>query len=167
MFLPSPHQKRSGKKSPSGAVIESKKVFSTAQLGPSGLQLSTDEPSTWAAWVYLLSRYKNGVLINHRPEFKMKRMRMHSNHALEIKEVCQEDFGSYTVVLRNRAASLEKRLNITLVVNGTWPWRRLPSAENMTSKNHLLTLNSWGLIIPEWLHLNYYEAKYKKVLKRL
>lgn len=65
-----------------------------------------------------VSRYKNGELINNRPEFKMKRIRMHSNHALEIKEVCQEDLGLYTVVLRNRAASLEKRLNVTLVVNG-------------------------------------------------
>lgn len=68
----------------------------------------------------------------------MKRMRVHSNHALEIKEVCQEDVGLYTVVLRNRAASLEKKLNITLVVNGTRTWRRLRSAENMTNKNCLL-----------------------------
>lgn len=48
----------------------------------------------------------------------MKRMRMHLNHALEIKDVRQDDSGLYTVVLRNRAAALESRLNITLVVNG-------------------------------------------------
>lgn len=48
----------------------------------------------------------------------MKRMRMHLNHALEIKDVCQEDSGLYTVVLKNSAAALERRLNITLVVNG-------------------------------------------------
>lgn len=65
-----------------------------------------------------MSRYKDGKLINQRPEFKMKRMRMHLNHALEIKDVCQEDSGLYTVVLRNSAAALERRLNITLVVNG-------------------------------------------------
>ncbi|KAA8589084.1 hypothetical protein FQN60_010429, partial [Etheostoma spectabile] len=61
--------------------------------------------------------YKEGKLVNQRPEFKMKRMRMHLNHALEIKDVCQEDSGLYTVVLRNGAAALERRLNITLVVN--------------------------------------------------
>lgn len=43
---------------------------------------------------------------------------MHLNHALEIKDVCQEDSGLYTVVLKNSAASLERRLNITLIVNG-------------------------------------------------
>ncbi|KAM9850089.1 vascular endothelial growth factor receptor 3 [Aulostomus maculatus] len=61
--------------------------------------------------------YKDGKPINGRPEFKMKRMRMHLNHALEIKDVCQEDSGLYAVVLRNSAAALERRLNITLVVN--------------------------------------------------
>ncbi len=63
-------------------------------------------------------RYKEGKPINQRPEFKMKRMKMQLNHALEIKEVCQEDSGIYTAILKNRAAALEKRLNITLVVNG-------------------------------------------------
>lgn len=45
---------------------------------------------------------------------------MHSNHALEIKDVCQEDSGLYTVVLKNSVALLEKRLNITVVVNGMY-----------------------------------------------
>ena len=66
----------------------------------------------------VVSRYKDGVQINQRTEFKMKRMRMHLNHALEIKDVCLEDSGKYTVVLKNSAAALERRLNITLVVNG-------------------------------------------------
>lgn len=66
-----------------------------------------------------MSRYKDGKMINGRPEFKMKRMRM-LKYALEIKDVCQEDTGLYTVVLKNSAAALEKRLNITLVVNGNW-----------------------------------------------
>ncbi|XP_032410273.1 vascular endothelial growth factor receptor 3 [Xiphophorus hellerii] len=61
--------------------------------------------------------YKDGMLINQRAEFKKKRIRMHSNHALEIKDVCQEDSGLYTVVLKNSVALLEKRLNITVVVN--------------------------------------------------
>lgn len=65
-----------------------------------------------------VSRFKDGKLINERPEFKMKRMRVHLNHALEIKDVCQEDSGLYTVMLKNNAAMLERRLNITLVVNG-------------------------------------------------
>ncbi|XP_068596156.1 vascular endothelial growth factor receptor 3 [Brachionichthys hirsutus] len=61
--------------------------------------------------------YKNGKLINQRPEFKLKGMRVHLNHALEIKDVCQGDSGLYMIVLKNREAALEKRLNITLVVN--------------------------------------------------
>lgn len=64
------------------------------------------------------TRYKDGKLINQRPEFKMKRLRMHPKHVLEIKDVCQEDSGLYTVVLKNSDAGLERKLNITLVVNG-------------------------------------------------
>lgn len=48
----------------------------------------------------------------------MKKIKMHLNHALEIKDVCEEDSGLYTVVLKNSAAALERSLNITLVVNG-------------------------------------------------
>lgn len=66
------------------------------------------------------SRYKDGMLINQRAEFKKKRIRMHSNHALEIKDVCQEDSGLYTVALKNSVALLEKRLNISVVVNGMY-----------------------------------------------
>lgn len=62
-------------------------------------------------------RYKDGKPIN---QLKIKRMRVHLNHALEIRDVCQEDFGIYTVVLRNSAASLERRLNLTLLINGNW-----------------------------------------------
>lgn len=43
---------------------------------------------------------------------------MHPKHVLEIKDVCQEDSGLYTVVLKNSDAGLERKLNITLVVNG-------------------------------------------------
>lgn len=68
----------------------------------------------------LLYRFKDGNLINLRPEFKMKRMRMHPKHTLEIKDVRQEDVGLYTVVLKNSAAALERRLNITLIVNGNF-----------------------------------------------
>lgn len=63
-------------------------------------------------------RYRDGKLINERPEFKMKRLRIHLNHALEIKDVGPGDAGLYTAVLKNNAAALERRLNITLVVNG-------------------------------------------------
>lgn len=44
---------------------------------------------------------------------------MHPKHVLEIKDVCQEDSGLYTVVLKNNDAGLERKLNITLVVNST------------------------------------------------
>lgn len=65
-----------------------------------------------------LHRFKDSKKINHRPEFKMKKIKIHLNHALEIKDVCEEDSGLYTVVLKNSAAALERRLDITLVVNG-------------------------------------------------
>lgn len=65
-----------------------------------------------------LRRFKDGKKINHRSEFKMKKLKIHLNHALEIKDVCEEDSGLYTLVLKNSAAALERRLNITLVVNG-------------------------------------------------
>lgn len=65
-----------------------------------------------------LRRFKGGKKINHRPEFKMKKIKIHLNHALEIRDVCEGDSGLYTVVLKNAAAGLERRLNITLVVNG-------------------------------------------------
>uniref|UniRef100_A0A8C2EWP5 Vascular endothelial growth factor receptor 3 n=1 Tax=Cyprinus carpio TaxID=7962 RepID=A0A8C2EWP5_CYPCA len=38
-------------------------------------------------------------------------------HGLEIREVCKQDAGEYTVVLKNTRAALEKRLNFTLIVN--------------------------------------------------
>ncbi|XP_066572635.1 vascular endothelial growth factor receptor 3 isoform X1 [Amia ocellicauda] len=58
--------------------------------------------------------YKDGKLINKSPEFN--RMR-YQHHSLEIREVSQQDAGNYTIVLKNGAAQLEKRLSLQLVVN--------------------------------------------------
>lgn len=96
--------------------------------------------------------YKDGELINQRTEFKMKRMKMHSNHALEIKEVHQEDSGMYTVLLKNRAAALEKRLNITLVVNVP-PYIHEkevanPSSPYPSGSSQTLTCTTYGLPAP-------------------
>lgn len=66
----------------------------------------------------VLCRFRDGKKINHRPEFKMKKIKIHLNHALEIRDVCEQDSGLYSLVLKNSAAALEERLNITLVVNG-------------------------------------------------
>ncbi|XP_062332507.1 vascular endothelial growth factor receptor 3 isoform X1 [Osmerus eperlanus] len=57
--------------------------------------------------------YKDGTLITRRPEFN----RMRQYQYLEIRDVCQEDSGNYTVVLRNKDLSLEKRLTYTLIIN--------------------------------------------------
>uniref|UniRef100_A0A8C1I0B4 Vascular endothelial growth factor receptor 3 n=1 Tax=Cyprinus carpio carpio TaxID=630221 RepID=A0A8C1I0B4_CYPCA len=38
-------------------------------------------------------------------------------HALEIRDVCKQDAGEYTLILKNTRAALEKRLNFTLIVN--------------------------------------------------
>ncbi|XP_078117021.1 vascular endothelial growth factor receptor 3 isoform X1 [Sander vitreus] len=93
--------------------------------------------------------YKDGKLINQRLEFKMKRMRMHLNHALEIKDVCQEDSGLYTVVLRNSAAVLERRLNITLVVNVPPQIHEkevaVPSSPYPSGSSQTLTCTAYGL----------------------
>lgn len=58
--------------------------------------------------------YKGKKLITRRPEFN--RMRQQQQY-LEIRDVSQEDAGNYTVVLRNAAFSLEKRLVFSLVIN--------------------------------------------------
>eukprot|EP00064_Thunnus_orientalis_P000127 superscaffoldBa00000006_g127 len=96
--------------------------------------------------------YKDGKLINERPEFKMKRMRMHLNHALEIKDVCQEDSGLYMVVLKNNAAALEKRLNITLVVNVPPQIHEKevaePSSPYPSGSSQTLTCTAYGLPAP-------------------
>ncbi|XP_070692558.1 vascular endothelial growth factor receptor 3 [Pempheris klunzingeri] len=96
--------------------------------------------------------YKNGKLINQRPEFKMKKMRMHLNHALEIKGVGQEDSGLYTVVLKNSAAALESRLNITLVVNVPPQIHEKevadPSSPYPSGSSQTLTCTSYGLPAP-------------------
>ncbi|XP_031713580.1 vascular endothelial growth factor receptor 3 [Anarrhichthys ocellatus] len=96
--------------------------------------------------------YKDGKLINQRPEFRMKRMRMHLNHALEIKDVCQEDSGLYAVVLRNSAAALERRLNITLVVNVPPQIHEKevadPSSPYPSDSSQTLTCTAYGLPAP-------------------
>ncbi|KAG5263725.1 hypothetical protein AALO_G00267910 [Alosa alosa] len=58
---------------------------------------------------------KNGKVINSkRPEFKRMKLQ---HQTLEIRDVCELDAGNYTVVMRNPAAALEKRLSLTLIVN--------------------------------------------------
>ncbi|XP_055368489.1 vascular endothelial growth factor receptor 3 isoform X2 [Betta splendens] len=96
--------------------------------------------------------YKDGKLINQRPEFRMKRVRMHLNHALEIKDVCQDDAGLYTVALRNRGAALERRLNITLVVNVPPQIHEKevaePSSPYPSGSSQTLTCTAYGLPTP-------------------
>ncbi|XP_039976733.1 vascular endothelial growth factor receptor 3 isoform X2 [Xiphias gladius] len=96
--------------------------------------------------------YKDGKLINQRPEFKMKRMRVHLNHALEIKDVFPEDSGRYTVVLKNSAAALERRLNITLVVNVPPQVHEKevaePSSPYPSGSSQTLTCTAYGLPAP-------------------
>lgn len=96
--------------------------------------------------------FKDGKLVNQRPEFKMKRMRMHLNHALEIRDVCQEDSGVYTVALKNIAAVLEKRLDITLVVNVPPQIHEKevadPSSPYPSGSSQTLTCTAFGLPAP-------------------
>uniref|UniRef100_A0A8C6KDN2 Vascular endothelial growth factor receptor 3 n=1 Tax=Nothobranchius furzeri TaxID=105023 RepID=A0A8C6KDN2_NOTFU len=84
--------------------------------------------------------------------YKNGEIRMHSNHALEVKDVCQEDSGMYTVVLKNRAASLEKRLNVTLVVNVPPQIHEKevadPSSPYPSGSSQILTCTAYGLPAP-------------------
>uniref|UniRef100_A0A8C7J6V5 Vascular endothelial growth factor receptor 3 n=1 Tax=Oncorhynchus kisutch TaxID=8019 RepID=A0A8C7J6V5_ONCKI len=59
--------------------------------------------------------YKGDKLISRRPEFN--RMRLHQHYNLEIRDVHPEDAGNYTILLKNTAALLERRITITLIVN--------------------------------------------------
>lgn len=58
--------------------------------------------------------FKNGKVISKRPEFKRMRAQQQT---LEIRDVCEQDAGNYTIVTSNTAARLERRLSLTLVVN--------------------------------------------------
>ncbi|CAJ1058113.1 vascular endothelial growth factor receptor 3 isoform X1 [Xyrichtys novacula] len=125
-----------------GAVVEV-----TAGQKPFRLQVNVSAfPTPETQW------YKDGKPINQRPEFKMKRMRMHSNHDLEIKEVFQEDSGLYTVVLKNSLAALERRLNITLVVNVPPQIHEKevadPSSPYPSGSSQTLTCTAYGLPAP-------------------
>ncbi|KAM9834873.1 vascular endothelial growth factor receptor 3 isoform X2 [Syngnathus typhle] len=96
--------------------------------------------------------YRDGKLINERPEFKMKRLRIHTNHALEIKDVAPGDAGLYTAVLKNSAAALERRRNITLVVNVAPQINEKevaePSSPYPSGSGQTLTCTAYGLPTP-------------------
>ncbi|XP_061901702.1 vascular endothelial growth factor receptor 3 isoform X2 [Entelurus aequoreus] len=103
-------------------------------------------PTPEARW------YKDGKLITERPEFKMKRMRIHLNHALEIRDVSPKDAGFYSLVLKNGAAALERRLNITLVVNVSPQINEKevaePSSPYPSGSTQTLTCTAYGLPAP-------------------
>uniref|UniRef100_A0A7N8WQQ2 Vascular endothelial growth factor receptor 3 n=1 Tax=Mastacembelus armatus TaxID=205130 RepID=A0A7N8WQQ2_9TELE len=81
--------------------------------------------------------YKDGKLINQRPD---------------IKDVCQGDSGLYTVVLKNSAAGLERRLNITLVVNVLPQIHEKevaePSSPYPSGSSQTLTCTAYGVPAP-------------------
>ncbi|KTG00662.1 hypothetical protein cypCar_00015956 [Cyprinus carpio] len=87
-----------------GSVIEAKEGQKTARL-PVKVSAYPLPETQW---------YKNGKLITRRPEFSRFRVQQ---HALEIRDVCKQDAGEYTLILKNTRAALEKRLNFTLIVN--------------------------------------------------
>uniref|UniRef100_A0A8C9Z8V6 Vascular endothelial growth factor receptor 3 n=1 Tax=Sander lucioperca TaxID=283035 RepID=A0A8C9Z8V6_SANLU len=93
--------------------------------------------------------FKLQVNVSAFPTPETQWMRMHLNHALEIKDVCQEDSGLYTVVLRNSAAALERRLNITLVVNVPPQIHEkevaVPSSPYPSGSSQTLTCTAYGL----------------------
>uniref|UniRef100_A0A4W6DFU1 Vascular endothelial growth factor receptor 3 n=1 Tax=Lates calcarifer TaxID=8187 RepID=A0A4W6DFU1_LATCA len=96
---------------------------------------------------YLIFLYFNRSLYS-----KLKKMKIHLNHALEIKDVCLEDSGRYTVVLKNSAAALERRLNITLVVNVPPQIHEKevadPSSPYPSGSSQTLTCTAYGIPAP-------------------
>ncbi|XP_076878856.1 vascular endothelial growth factor receptor 3 isoform X2 [Brachyhypopomus gauderio] len=58
--------------------------------------------------------YKNVTLIRKRAEFSRFRWQ---DHQLEIRDVRKEDAGTYTLILKNSAAAIEKKLHFTVIVN--------------------------------------------------
>uniref|UniRef100_A0A8C6TGS2 Vascular endothelial growth factor receptor 3 n=1 Tax=Neogobius melanostomus TaxID=47308 RepID=A0A8C6TGS2_9GOBI len=96
--------------------------------------------------------FKLNVNVSAFPTPDTKWMRMHPKHALEIKDVCQEDAGVYTVVLKNSAARLEQRLNITLVVNVVPQIHEKevaePSSPYPSGSSQILTCTAFGLPAP-------------------
>uniref|UniRef100_A0A8D3CKP7 Vascular endothelial growth factor receptor 3 n=1 Tax=Scophthalmus maximus TaxID=52904 RepID=A0A8D3CKP7_SCOMX len=96
--------------------------------------------------------FKLQVNVSAFPTPEAQWMRIHLNHALEIKDVCQEDSGLYTVVLRNAAAALERRLNLTLVVNVPPQIHEKevaePSSPYPSGSSQTLTCTAYGLPAP-------------------
>ncbi|KAL6479974.1 hypothetical protein MHYP_G00110070 [Metynnis hypsauchen] len=87
-----------------GSVVE-------ATVGQKSVKLSvrvSAYPAPVTHW------YKNLTLITRRPEFSRFKSR---DHHLEIRDVRKEDAGDYTVVLKNSAAAIEKKLHFILIIN--------------------------------------------------
>lgn len=75
-------------------------------------------------------RYKDGKLIPKQ-----------SQSSMQIKDVSEQHAGTYTLVLRNRLAGLEKRISLQLIVNGKGVgqgWGRGEIAEPMAAPFGLL-----------------------------
>ncbi|XP_072519096.1 vascular endothelial growth factor receptor 3 isoform X2 [Salminus brasiliensis] len=82
-----------------------------ANIGQKSVKLSvrvSAYPTPVTQW------YKNMTLITRRPEFS--RFKSQDRH-LEIRDVRKEDAGNYTLVLKNPAAGIEKKLHFVLIVN--------------------------------------------------
>ncbi|XP_034258509.1 vascular endothelial growth factor receptor 3 isoform X1 [Pantherophis guttatus] len=86
--------------------------------------------------------FKDGKLISNRQ----------SQYSLQIKDVAEQNSGSYTLVLKNGLAGLEKSINLQLVVNvPPQILEKEASSPNIYShKNrHVLTCTVYGIPAPE------------------
>uniref|UniRef100_A0A669F0K3 Vascular endothelial growth factor receptor 3 n=1 Tax=Oreochromis niloticus TaxID=8128 RepID=A0A669F0K3_ORENI len=83
--------------------------------------------------------YKDGKLINQ----------MHPKHVLEIKDVCQEDSGLYTVVLKNNDAGLERNSLLPPVPPQIHEKEVAdPSSPYPSGSSQTLTCTAYGVPIP-------------------
>lgn len=94
----------------------SREVLSASKGHPDCTLVGTSKPFAQLPWdtsshgcIFSLPprRYKDGKLIPKQ-----------SQSSMQIKDVSEQHAGTYTLVLRNRLAGLEKRISLQLIVNG-------------------------------------------------
>ncbi|KAG8128544.1 hypothetical protein E2320_015374, partial [Naja naja] len=96
------------------------------------------------------------VVAYPQPEFQFKDGKLissrQSQYSLQLKDVIEQNSGSYTLVLKNGLAGLEKSINLQLVVNvPPQILEKEASSPNIYSRKnrHVLTCTVYGIPAPE------------------
>uniref|UniRef100_A0AAZ3PMF4 Vascular endothelial growth factor receptor 3 n=1 Tax=Oncorhynchus tshawytscha TaxID=74940 RepID=A0AAZ3PMF4_ONCTS len=94
--------------------------------------------------------FKLLVNVSAYPRPDIQWMRLHQHYNLEIRDVHPEDAGNYTVLLKNTASPLERRLTITLIINvpPQIPEKEIATPSNPYSRGSRQTLICTGYGLP-------------------